>query len=154
WEDGGASLGVRLLHDLRVIFGEADQMTTADILARLHDLDDSPWHDLKGKPLDSRGLSYRLRGYGVKPQTIRVGSATPKGYRRCDLLDAWSRYLPPMPEKSATSATSATTAQRRGFDVADGVERGGNERNSQAGPQRWRPHEYRDVADVADVAAN
>lgn len=93
-EGGGVSLGVRLLHDLRLIFGEADQMTTADILARLHDLDDSPWHDLKGRPLDARGLSWRLKQYGIKPRTIRTGYATSKGYRREDLHDAWSRYLP------------------------------------------------------------
>jgi len=44
--------------------------------------------------LDSRGLSYRLKQYAVKPQTIRVGCTTPKGYRCVDLRDAWSRYLP------------------------------------------------------------
>lgn len=93
-EGGGVSLGVRLLHDLRLIFGAAEQMTTADILTRLHEMDDSPWHDLKGKPLDSRGLSWRLKQYGIKPRTIRTGYATPKGYRREDLHDAWARYLP------------------------------------------------------------
>lgn len=93
-EGGGVSLGVRLLHDLRVIFGSAEQMTTSEILTRLHELDDSPWHDLKGKPLDARGLSWRLGQYGIRPRTIRTGYATPKGYRREDLHDAWSRYLP------------------------------------------------------------
>jgi len=100
-EGGGVSLGVRLLHDLRVIFGSADQMTTSDILTRLHDLDDSPWHDLKGKPLDSRGLSWRLKQYGIKPRTIRAGLATPKGYRREDLHDAWARYLPEEKKETA-----------------------------------------------------
>src|SRR5690606_36504744 len=38
-EGGGVSLGVRLLHDLRMIFGSAEQMTTSDILTRLHVLD-------------------------------------------------------------------------------------------------------------------
>lgn len=93
-EGGGVSLGVRLLHDLRLIFGAAEQMTTSDILTRLHELDDAPWHDLKGKPLDSRGLSWRLKQYGIKPRTVRIGLATPKGYRREDLHDAWARYLP------------------------------------------------------------
>jgi hypothetical protein len=93
-EGGGVSLGVRLLSDLRQIFAGAEQLTTSEILTRLHDLDDAPWHDLKGKPLDSRGLSWRLKQYGIKPRTIRVGYATPKGYRREDLHDAWARYLP------------------------------------------------------------
>ena len=36
----------------------------------------------RGKPLDERGLANRLRQYGVKSQTVRIGDATPKGYRR------------------------------------------------------------------------
>lgn len=102
------SLGVHLLRDLRTVFGDAQVMTTADILAALHEIDESPWGDLKGKPLDSRGLSYRLRQYEVKPKNVRVGFGVVKGYAREDLHDAWSRYLPPPPDESATSATPAT----------------------------------------------
>lgn len=109
-EDGGASLGVRLLHDLRTTFGNAESMTSAEIIQSLHEMDDAPWSDLKGKPLDTRGLSYRLKQYGVKPKNLRTGFGVVKGYTRADLMDAWSRYLPPIPEKAATSATSATSA--------------------------------------------
>lgn len=109
-EDGGASLGVRLLHDLRKAFGNADSMTSAEIIHCLHEMDDAPWSDLKGKPLDSRGLGYRLKQYGVKPKNLRTGFGVAKGYARADLMDAWSRYLPPISEKAATSATSATSA--------------------------------------------
>ena len=93
-EGGGVSLGVRLLHDLRRVFGDADAMATEALLFALHEIDDSPWADLKGKPLDARGLSWRLRQYGITPRTVRIGLATPKGYRREDLHDAWARYLP------------------------------------------------------------
>jgi hypothetical protein len=109
-----ATLGVRLLGDLREIFDRhgADQLPTDTILEDLHQLDESPWADLRGKPLDARGLSRRLREYvradgtAIKPVVIRVGDATPRGYRRDDLLDAWTRYLPPPPPDSATSATA------------------------------------------------
>lgn len=94
-EGGGVSLGVRLLHDLRRVFGEAEAMATEAILYALHDIDDAPWADLKGKALDARGLSWRLRQYGIKPRTVRIGLSTPKGYRREDLHDAWARYLQP-----------------------------------------------------------
>src|SRR5690606_11710746 len=87
-EGGGVSLGIRLLHDIRQAFGDADAMATEAILRALHDMDDAPWADLKGKPLDSRGLSWRLKQYGIKPRTVRIGYATPKGYRREDLHDA------------------------------------------------------------------
>jgi len=99
------SLGVRLLADLRVVFGGRDQMTTVAILSSLNSLEEAPWGDLKGKPLDSRGLARRLREYDLKSKNIRVGrDAVQKGYDRADFADAWARYLP-SPQNSATSAT-------------------------------------------------
>ena len=106
---GGESLGVRLLRDLRDLFGEDDKLSTETILERLTAMDDAPWADLRGKPLDARGLSRRLARYEVAPKTMRIGDKTPKGYERGDLLDAWGRYLPPSVAKSATSATPQQT---------------------------------------------
>ncbi len=80
----------------------------------LCDLDESPWGDLRGKPLDSRTLARMLSKYGIKPRPVRVGDSTPRGYVREDLHDAWSRYLPPSPAGSATSATPQQRADARG----------------------------------------
>lgn len=107
------SLGVRLLADLRSIWNGADLMHTIEILKALNDLDDAPWGDLRGKPLDSRALARLLSGYQVKPANVRIGTSVVKGYKRECLHDAWQRYLPPEavgvpPMESATSATSAT----------------------------------------------
>lgn len=111
------SLGVRLLSDVRTIFGERDQVTTAELLERLHAVDESPWGDLKGKPLDARGLARRLDPYGVKRTTIRTASGTAKGYRKEDFHDAWVRYITntpvsPSPIVSVTSVTSETDCPR------------------------------------------
>lgn len=92
----GPSLGVRLLADLRdEVFGDRDVMSTAAILEALHNIEEAPWADLRGRPLDARGLARRLKDYGVKSITVRTGEgdSTPKGYRRSDLADPWSRYL-------------------------------------------------------------
>jgi hypothetical protein len=108
------SLGVRLLHDVRAVFGDADQLPTRELLDKLHALDESPWGDLKGKPLDDRGLARRLNAYGVKPTTIRVLASTSKGYRRTDFHDAWSRYLSPLgssPDGKVTGVTSVTAGE-------------------------------------------
>lgn len=105
---GGESLGVRLLRDLRVVFGPDDKLSTETILERLTAMDDAPWGDLRGKPLDARGLSRRLARYEIASKTVRIGDKTPKGYERMDLFDAWNRYLPLFPETTATSATRAT----------------------------------------------
>jgi len=103
------SLGIRLLEDLRKVFADHDQLPTALILQALADLDEAPWGDLGGKPIDARRLSRMLRSYDIKSKTIRMETSTPKGYAKVDLHDAWQRYLPPLVSQgSATSATSAT----------------------------------------------
>ncbi|MEU3514637.1 DUF3631 domain-containing protein [Streptomyces sp. NPDC006654] len=127
-EGDEASLGVRLLTDLRdKVFCGADRMPTAAILEALLGLDDAPWADLNddGKPLTTRGLSKLLKQYvrpdntPIGPRSIRIGSGTPKGYYAEDLVDAWARYCPPPPEKSATSATAATPQVSGGESVAE-----------------------------------
>lgn len=107
---GSPSLGIRLLADLRAVFGGDDHLATEDILHSLREIEESPWGDLRGKPLDARGLAQRLRPYEIKPTTVRIGDSTPKGYRREDLHDPWLRYLGPPRHESATSATCATDA--------------------------------------------
>ncbi len=42
------------------------------ILARLHELPEAPWSDLRGKPLDSRDLSKRLGKYEITSWQHRV----------------------------------------------------------------------------------
>lgn len=116
------SLGVRLLGDLRDVFVVADRLWTEDILAVLTKMDEAPWGDLRGKPLDARGLARRLRRFDVRPVDVRIGEQVKKGYHRADLVDAWARYLPPSsppPEKSATSATAATSQVAGPESVAD-----------------------------------
>lgn len=109
-EGKAVSLGIRLLADIRQAWDGTDGMHTDVLLNALNNMDEAPWGDLRGKPLDARGVSRFLREYGVHPVDVRAdvngASVHRKGYRRADLYDAWQRYLPP-PDKSATSATCA-----------------------------------------------
>jgi Protein of unknown function (DUF3631) len=98
------SLGIRLLSDLRTLFGNVDVMATDTILKKLHELIESPWGDLRGKPLNDRGLAKLLRPYDVKPKLLRIGSYVGRGYAREDLHDAWVRYL----QSDAKSVTPVT----------------------------------------------
>jgi hypothetical protein len=100
------SLGIRLLSDLRRLFEDVEVLSTADIIDGLLSMEDAPWADLKGKPLDARSLAYRLRPYEVRSANHRYGGLVVKGYRRSDFEDAWTRYLRSSPIESATSATS------------------------------------------------
>ena len=112
------SIPARLLADLRAVFGDAEALSTEVILGKLHALSEAPWGDWYGHPLTARDLAKLLKPYGVKPRVVRIGEATPRGYRRDDLADPWTRYLSPS-GGSATSATSATPLISDVADVAD-----------------------------------
>jgi len=110
------SLGVRLLADLRELYTRqrTDRLPTTTLLTELRKLEEAPWGDLEGKPLDARRLATLLRRYGVTPHDLRLPGGVVKGYRTegpAGLADAWDRYLPP-PDLAATSATSATPQLR------------------------------------------
>jgi hypothetical protein len=115
-------LGVLLLADIRSVFdaiGE-DMVSTQTLLEHLNGMEEAPWGNLRGHELDSRGLAKRLQPYEVRSKNIRTGAGVVKGYARADLFDAWSRYLLPSPEKTATTATEPTALVETAFGVADG----------------------------------
>lgn len=96
------SLGIRLLADLRTIFGDADALHTKTILQRLCAGEenrlaaDAPWGDLRGKPLGSRGLATMLKRYQISSKKVWADGKSLQGYSREQLWDVWSRYLPPL----------------------------------------------------------
>jgi len=115
------SLGIQLLADLRKVFTGHVYLSSESIITALIGMEESPWGELKGKPLDSRGLSARLRPYGISPKTVRIGTTTPKGYRKEDMHDAWVRYLSDPHLVSATTDTTGTGPDHvaQVADVAD-----------------------------------
>jgi hypothetical protein len=97
-ESRDASLGIRLLGDLMTVFAGDITVSTEALLTRLWKLDEAPWGNLRGLPLDPRGLARLLKGYGITSTKIKVGGNAVQGYRREHLWDAWNRYLPdPLP---------------------------------------------------------
>ena len=119
---------IRLLGDLRDVFGDEDKLPTAEVLRRLVALDSAPWQTWhRGGPLTSHGLARLLRPFEVRPTTIRIGAGTPKGYRLDDLADAFSRYLSPQKgrelatptQPSIDKALERNRTETAGIDVAD-----------------------------------
>lgn len=112
-----ASPGVRLLTDLRTVFRDAHRMATAEVLAALHALPESPWADLGGgKPLDAPRLAALLRPFEIAPSAFTPpGQKSARGYttypvktidtNSAGLADAWSRYLPPVPAGASKAGT-------------------------------------------------
>jgi len=138
--DGGASLGVRLLSDLRTIFDNDDKLHTQTILSKLYTLEESPWSNIKDKPLSDRSLAFMLKDYGIDSKSVRErGKDAKKGYERADFLDAWDRYcplpvlqeesqeshsLPPIPWASVTEVTANENSYH--LPIPDGWEWGGD----------------------------
>ncbi|MEU4823105.1 DUF3631 domain-containing protein [Actinomadura sp. NPDC023710] len=138
------TLGVRLLADLRQVFGDAEALHGATILDALCKLDESPWADWYGRPFNARDLAKMLKPFGVASLDVKEGGINRKGYRREHLYDAWSRYLRPEQEGTATAATSATAQVNGMAEVA-----GSGQRTL---PATGAPSLTRDVAEVARVA--
>jgi Protein of unknown function (DUF3631) len=117
--DSEPSFGIKLLTDIKTVFVDTISTPTKVLLHRLAELEESPWADIRGKPLDERGLAQRLRQYGIKSRQIRVGDTTLKGYRREDFVDGWKRYVLPSLIRNETSETSETSQQNQRLNVSD-----------------------------------
>jgi hypothetical protein len=115
------SLGIMLLRDIRKVFKhqKLNAMATKDILDALVLMVESPWGDLRGKPLDNRALARYLDKYDVKPKNIRIGEKVLKGYEASDLADPWARYLgdEPTEENEATSSSPREEDVETGFSL-------------------------------------
>ncbi|QHF97584.1 DNA primase [Streptomyces sp. NHF165] len=140
-EDDRASLGVKLLTDLRdQVFPGETAVSTVEILHVLNCLEDAPWGDLDGRPLTARTLSRMLgeyvtaKGGRIKSRTVRIGGQPTKGYHADDLTDAWARYCPAPPgsKESVTPVTPPVTLPLTSND--DVTEEEGCNRNATVSP--------------------
>jgi len=132
---------VQLLLDIRDAFGDETAVTTSTLLARLNDLDESPWGARrKGEGIDARGLARMLRPFKIKPRSVRAEGGS-KGYRIEQFDDAFARHLP-------EAAQAAQPAWGAGSNVPDS-----DPLDATGGtyPAQTTPHGERDVPDVPDV---
>jgi len=135
-----ATLGIRLLGDIRTVLDGSDKVASEDLLRRLHDLPEAPWGDYYGRPISARKVAQLLRAYDVRSATLRIADRTPRGYHVAALGDAFDRYLPPQ------SATSATTVTGQGFLADSQVQQTPDVAHSETAEN---PYAARVVADVA-----
>lgn len=90
-----ATLGIKLLADIREVMGDRDRISTNELLDGLHAIETAPWSNIKGEPIDSRFLAKVLSKYDVPTNnTFKVGTHAVKGYQLRHLYDAFERYLP------------------------------------------------------------
>jgi hypothetical protein len=109
-EEDDESLGEMLLRDIREVFDEraGAMILLADLVgqpARIDErfgrdgtglcgLEDRPWADFRGgKPITARKVASVLKGYGIKPERMRVGGKQGNAFYRTQFDGAWRRYL-------------------------------------------------------------
>ncbi len=109
--DGDApSIGAQLLGDIKDAFGGREKLFTAALLTSLVEDQETPWPTWnRGRPMTARQLSSRLGEFGIRPNTIRLGSAVGKGYALDQFADAFGRYL-----SADTPRVSVTSLQTNG----------------------------------------
>jgi putative DNA primase/helicase len=100
-EEAGDSVGTVLLADVREIFFTESDCTgifTESLLRKLYALENRPWIEWnRGKPISAHQMAKYLRPFKIAPQTIRIGIDVKKGYKLCQFIDAFSRYLSDAP---------------------------------------------------------
>ncbi len=112
------SIGATLLTDVRTIFDElkTNQISSKVVAEQLCATEGRPWAEWSnGRGLSANDLARQLKKFGVYPHTIRVGDETPKGYRRTDFEDAWSRYCSVPAIETATPPQSASLFAETAF---------------------------------------
>lgn len=137
------SVGMRLLADIRDVFGDRDHLTTHDLLAALHSLDDAPWGEWYGAPLSARGLAKLLGPYRVMPVKRRLRGEQRRGYFAADFADAWTRYVVVPSPATAPSVPSVPAITTNGTNGTGGTDGTSAEEDSDpfAGYDLWPPPE-------------
>lgn len=110
-----ATIGVRLLTDVRAVFDEpavekaydpdkGDGLASGDLAKALADIEGAPWSEWgrEHKPITANTVTRRLRDYDVRSDQHKMAGVKIRGYLRSDFEDAWERYLPPPSGKGGT----------------------------------------------------
>ena len=125
-KNAGQTHGVALLSDIREIFAVAgvDRIASGNLARQLGEMESRPWPEWsRGKPITQVQLSRLLAPFRIRPDSIRIGDDTPKGYLAAWCQDAFARYLPEpsatpqQPNKTGPSAETASATA--GTNVAD-----------------------------------
>jgi hypothetical protein len=89
---------IRLLHDLQVVIGKDNAVSSKDAVDRLRAIPTAPWRKFKGDGISMHNIADMLSRFGVRPMAVRIGKSkhgsntnTIKGYKRQSVIDALAR---------------------------------------------------------------
>jgi hypothetical protein len=102
-------IGTMLLADIQQVFTETggSRIFSITLVENLCAKSDRPWPEAnRGKQISDTWLARRLRDFGIKSRTLRIGNKRLKGYEISDFADAFERYLPAQGLSSRDSVTN------------------------------------------------
>jgi putative DNA primase/helicase len=102
------AVGVDLLRDIHVVYSERDTdiLSSSDLAAALVAMVDRPWAEWShGRPMTAAKMARMLAPFGAVPTVQRIGTRTPRAYRRAAFTDAWTRYTPDLDGQHRNTAT-------------------------------------------------
>jgi putative DNA primase/helicase len=113
-QDG--AIGVELLKDIRVAFGDHEVIRSADLVAKLTADPERPWAEWKhGRPLTQKQLASLLVPFCITSGTVHPpGLPDGKGYRRADFEAAWRAYCPGSQQIDTSEASKRPNADEVG----------------------------------------
>jgi hypothetical protein len=104
------SLEARLIADIHAVFNAngTQRYKTADLIAELCKVEESPWGDWHGKPITSQAVSRLLKPFRIQTMTVKVDGEAVRGYKVEQFTDAFHRVL------GVTSVTRVTSRMAAG----------------------------------------
>jgi hypothetical protein len=113
-DEPDSNIRIRLLHDMRDVFGNRQRISSRDAAAQLGADADAPWSSWgrSGKPIAQSQLAKQLVYFGVTPRVQRNDDGTNlRGYDRAQFEDLWQRYpkllsTPIPPFQTVTTVTT------------------------------------------------
>jgi hypothetical protein len=104
-QDEDASLTARLLKDIHQVFmaNGTKRYRTADLVAELCKIEESPWGDWYGKTITPQAVSKLLQPHRIKTMSVKVDGETVRGYKEEQFANAFHRVL------GVTGVTSVTS---------------------------------------------
>jgi hypothetical protein len=145
-----ASIGIRLLEDVRALFAERepDIIFSSVLVPALNEIETSPWAEWnKGRGLTAPSLAKLLHRYGIKPRSVRIGDETAKGYKLEAFRDAFQRYLE-APSTLIDPVSNVTTSQPASVNGSGAFSSRHTTPLVTASEQGSNPHEQPDVTGV------
>jgi putative DNA primase/helicase len=107
-EGHDSAIGVELLKDIRLAFGDEDAIRSKDLVAKLAEDPERPWAEWKhGRPLSPNQLGRLLAPFGIISETVHIPDlADAKGYQRVHFEPLWAVYCPVKTPSSGDSPVS------------------------------------------------